>query len=131
MTRVNTNRDHLGTDGLGSELRGARLRAVGDDGVLGRFRRWRRLLEVSSGRPLAEMSSGQATGRMSGVGPWPVLGWAVAALGRARLAPGRTGRQLGRESIHSGAVLRDLGGRARPGVPETGAAARRWRSATV
>jgi hypothetical protein len=129
VTGVYTDRDHLGTGGLGSVLRAARLRAVGDGGILGRFRRWRRLPEVS--RLLAEVSSRRATGRMSGVGP---LAGSRLARGHSLpgpLGPARTGCQLGRESIHSGAVLRDLGGSAQPRVPETGAAARRWRSATV
>ena len=51
VTGVYTYRDHLETGGLGSGLRAARLRAVGDGRALGRFRRWRRLPEVSGPRP--------------------------------------------------------------------------------
>ncbi len=47
VTGVYTDRDHFETGGLGSELRVARLRAVGDGRALERFRRRRRLPEVS------------------------------------------------------------------------------------
>jgi hypothetical protein len=127
MTGVHTDRDHFETGGPRSQLRAARLRAVA---MVGPWAVPALAPPAGGERALAGVSSRRALGSRR-VARGPGRFWADR---RPRSAgpdrPGPDTMPTWPMGDHSGAKMKDLSGSAQSGDPETGTAARRWRSAT-